>query len=271
MNGLRDWVRSHKLLAAAIVFAGIAGVILLVVRSRGRDFGPLTEPLRRGNVVESVYGIGTVTARKIFNLKLGVTSTVRELFVLEGDRVKRGRRLVTLDGTGTPVAPFDGTITALPVKPGETVFAQTPILTLVDLLDRYIVVSLEQRGAIRVRAGQPARLSFDSMREQSFEGKVESVYSQQGSFLVRIRVSGLPPQILPGMTADVAILIAEKKEVLLVPAAAIDGGRVYLGGGVGTPAPVEVKIGIVDGEMAELLSGDLKEGDRLSIRRKVAR
>jgi multidrug efflux pump subunit AcrA (membrane-fusion protein) len=261
----------HVLLSAILATALVALAFWLVIRSRSRDFGPVTEPLQLGKVVESVYGIGTVTARNVFNLKLGVISTIGTLHVLEGDRVKKGQKLVTLDGTGTPVAPFDGTITSLPVKAGETVFAQTPILTLVDLEDCYVVVSLEQRGAVRVRRGQKSSLSFDSMREQVFEGEVESVYSSLGSFLVRIRVQKLPPQILPGMTADVAILIGEKSDVLLVPAAAIDAGRVYVHRGVGGPKAVEIRTGIVDGEMAELASGDLNEGDRLAIRRKVAR
>ncbi len=271
MDGIRNWIRKHILLSAilAIAVAGLA--FWLVIRSRSLDFGPLTEPLRRGKVVESVYGIGTVTARNVFNLKLGVTSTIGALHVLEGDRVKKGQKLVTLEGTGIPVAPFDGMVTSLPVKTGETVFAQTPILTLVDLEDRYAVVSLEQRGAIRVRRGHQARLSFDSMREQIFDGEVESVYSSQGSFLVRIRVEKLPAQILPGMTADVAILIGSKSDVLLVPTAAIDAGKVYVHKKVGGPKAVDIRTGIVDGEMAELVSGEVTEGDRLAIRKKVAR
>ena len=78
-----------------------------MIRSRGRDVRPLTAPLRRGSVVESVYGIGTITARKIFNLKLGVTSTVRKLDIVEGDHVQKGQALMDLEGIGATVAPFD--------------------------------------------------------------------------------------------------------------------------------------------------------------------
>jgi multidrug efflux pump subunit AcrA (membrane-fusion protein) len=271
MAGIRNWIHKHAALAGVIgiLIAGLA--FWMAIRARNSDFGPATEPLHRGRVVESVYGIGTVTARNIFNLKLGVTSTVRDLFVMEGDEVRKGQKLISLDGTGTPVAPFGGTVTSLPVKPGETVFAQTPILTLVDLKDRYAVVSLEQRGAVRVRRGQQARLSFDNMRDQLFDGEVESVYSNLGNFLVRIRVQSLPPQILPGMTADVAILIGEKPDVLLIPTAAIDAGKVYVQRGVGGPKSVEIRTGIVDGDMAELVSGDIHDGERLVVRKKVAR
>jgi hypothetical protein len=63
--------------------------------------------------VESVYGIGMVTATRSFQLKLGVTSTIRRLFVREGDQVRRGQQLADLDGVPFS-APFDGTITLLP-------------------------------------------------------------------------------------------------------------------------------------------------------------
>lgn len=253
-------------LAAVVAGAAIAGV---AIHRRQRDLGPLSEPLTRGPVVESVYGIGTVTARNSYQLKLGVTSTISRLFVNEGDFVKKGQKLVEIDAGTTFPAPFDGTITYLPVKAGETVFAQAVILTLADLADRYVVVSLEQRGAVRVRQGQKARMSFDSMRETSFDGVVQSIYSYENTFLVRIGVTNLPPQLLPGMTADVGIVIAEHPDVLSVPTAAIDRGTVLVRRGAGRAEEVAIKTGIVDGARAEVVSGDLKEGDQVYLRGKA--
>jgi multidrug efflux pump subunit AcrA (membrane-fusion protein) len=253
-------------LTALVAGAAVAAV---AIRRRQKDLGALSEALSRGPVVESVYGIGTVTARNSYQLKLGVTSTISKLFVNEGDFVKKGQKLVEIDAGTTFPAPFDGTITYLPVKAGETVFAQAVILTLADLSDRYVVVSLEQRGAVRVRQGQKARMSFDSMRDTSFEGVVQSVYSNENNFLVRIGVTDLPPQLLPGMTADVAIVIAEHQNVLSVPAAAIERGRVLVARGAGRVETVDIRTGIIDGAMAEVISGDLKEGDRVYLRRKA--
>jgi len=67
----------------------------------------------------------------------------------------------------------------------------------------------------------------------------------------------------------VAIGIGEQRDVLIVPVAAIDIGKVYVKRGIGATT-VAVKTGIVDGAMAEIVAGDLHEGERLVIRRKVA-
>lgn len=257
------WINAHKVAAVAAAVLIVVSVALAIRAAQSQN-DRVTEPLQRGAIIESVYGIGTVTATKRFDLKWGVTSVIRRLHVKEGDTVKRGQRLVELEGANFS-APFDGTVTSLPFKVGETVFAQTTILTLVDLRDRYMVVSLEQRGALRVRVGQTARISFDSMRGETYDGVVESVYSHENNFLVRIDVSALPPQILPGMTADVAIAIAERRDVLLAPAIAIDEGKVYVKRDSGRVHAVDVTLGVVDGTMAEIVGGDVREGDRLVI------
>jgi multidrug efflux pump subunit AcrA (membrane-fusion protein) len=262
-------VKNRKfLIGAAFVLLVLIGVGLRI-RAKRQDAGVLSDPIKKGSIIESVYGIGMVTATKSFQLKSGVTGNILKIFVKEGDLVKRGSPIVDLEGVFFR-APFDGTITSLPFKVGEAVFVQSVVYTLVDLLDRYLVVSLEQRGALRVRRGQKAKLSFETIRDESYEGTVESVYSNDGNFLVRIDVSKLPAQILPGMTADVAIGVDEHKDILLAPAAAIESGIVHVKRGFGGPTPVSVKVGIVDGAMAEIVSGDLHEGERLLIRKKAA-
>lgn len=265
VKSLVDWIRAHRL-AAVLIAAALLAAVVLGLRAGNRQDDVLSEPVRKGTIVESVYGIGTVTATRSFQLKLGVTSTIRRLFVKEGDQVKSGQRLVDLDGVYFN-APFTGTITLLPFKTGETVFPQAVVLSLVDLQDRYVLVTLEQQAALRVRRGQKARLSFDSMREESYDGLVEAIYSNDNNFFVRIGIAGLPPQILPGMTADVAIGISEHRDALIVPVAAINAGKVAVKRGLGT-STVAVKTGVVDGAMAEIVSGNLREGDRLVIRRK---
>lgn len=229
----------------------------------------LTPAIKRGNIIEGVYGIGTVMANQSFDLKPGVNVIINDIFIKEGDEVPRGGKLVTMDGV-LHKAPFKGIITYFPYKLGEIVFVQNKVLTLMDFTNRYLVVSLEQEGALRIKKGQKARLSFDSIRDETFEGIVESVYSQDQNFLARIGIAHLPPQILPGMTADVAIGIRMKEKALLIPIEALEAGYVYvLGKNVQRSKKVPVKVGVTDGQMAEILSGDLKEGDRLEIRQKL--
>ena len=254
-----------RILVAGVALIAAVALAVRIERSRAVAEAGLSEPLKKGLIQESVYGIGTVTANRSYQMKTGVTSTVLKLFVREGDEVKKGARLVELDGIGVLTAPFDGTVTSLSFKVGETVFSQSVVMTVTNLSDRYLVVSLEQQAALRVARGMPVRLSIDSLRDQRFTGTVESVYSNGTDFLARIGASDLPARVLPGMTADVAISIRENPDVLLVPVAALTDDGVRVKRGQGSPFKVEVKTGIIDGAMAELVSGDLREGDRLVI------
>lgn len=269
LRSILNWIRSHAILSLA-VGAILIGALVFARLWISRSQGTLSEPLARGSIVQSVYGIGTVTANRVYDVKPGIVKYVGAIYVREGDSVKKGQKLFVLDDT-LFVAPFDGTVTYFPTTFTETLFANVVVLTLVDMTDRYIVVSMEQQGALQVRPGQKAYLSFDSIREQRYEGVVKAVYSNNNSFLARIDVENLPPQILPQMTADVAIAISEKKDVLLVPVAALEKNLVWVKRGSAIPRSVQVKTGIVDRQWAEVVSGDLREGDRVIIRGKAAR
>jgi macrolide-specific efflux system membrane fusion protein len=222
--------------------------------------------LRTGPIVESIYGLGTVRAARDFELKLAVPGRIEELPVREGESVGKGAPLMRLDSTGWFRAPFAGTVVSLPFHESDTVFAQQPALKLADLNERYVEVSVEQRGALRIRAGQPARLVFESIRSERFEGQVESLYPRDGEFIARIRADGLPPQVLPGMTADVAIEVARQENARLIPVGAVQQGSV-LRERQGRRERVKVRLGAIDGNWAELLEGDLGPEDAVLVRR----
>jgi multidrug efflux pump subunit AcrA (membrane-fusion protein) len=213
-----------------------------------------------GTVVEAVYGIGTVTVRQSFQLKIGVVLTIRHFYVREGDKVNKGDLLVSFDDNPPIVAPFAGVITSLPFREGETVFQQLPILVLEDMDHPYVVVSLEQTGVMRVKPGQNVKLSFESIRNQPLFGKVVSVYPKDGQFFVNIEVPEIPPGILKGMTADVAIEVANKENVILVPIVAIDHGKLTVIRN-GLPQKVNVKIGAMNGLDAEILDNAIGTND----------
>ncbi|MGZ3774524.1 MAG: efflux RND transporter periplasmic adaptor subunit [Pseudobdellovibrionaceae bacterium] len=269
MKALRtvlNFLSRHKIISSIFLLVIIASSIAIrfvLVRSEGVTSGPI----KRGILVDAVYGIGTVVATHSYSVKPGVTSTISELFVKEGDSVKKGDNLVRIDNV-TYKAPFKGVINYLPFKVGENVFPQGPVLVLTDLSNRYMVVNLEQQSALRVRPGQTARISFDSIRQQKFNGVVESTYSYNGSFLARINIENLPPEILPDMTADVAIVIREVPDALIIPAMAYEDGYVWVRRGQSLPYKTPIKIGVVDQALVQVISGDLKDGDQVMIRRR---
>ncbi len=261
MRIILNWVQKNRALSILFLLILVASVYFVVSFIK-KSSGTLSEPLKLSAIVQSVYGIGTITATHSYQIKLGVVSTIYDLYVKEGDTVTKGTKLVNLDHI-IYKAPFDGTVTSLPYKIGENIFTQLPILSFTNLLDRYLVVSLEQQGALRVIKGQKVRMSFDSIRDQNYDGRVEAVYSYNSNFLARIDVSKLPERILPDMTADVAITLLEKKDALLVPIAALDQGQLWVKRGKSLAKLTPVKVGIVDKAFAEVVGGDVKVGDRV--------
>ena len=252
------WMRKHwglSLLAFLVLIGGLFA--LRVIRSITNEVHP-----KLGPMVESVYGIGTVTARHTYDLKLGVMDTLKKLYIDEGATVKKDDPLVSFVDNHLTRAPFDGVVTSLPYKEGETIFPQLAVLTLTDLKNPYVVVSLEQSGAIPVRNGQKAFLSFESLRGQKLDGTVSAIYPKDGDFLVNIEVPGLPVGIMVGMTCDVAIQVSAKDNVLQIPLVAVDKGYVtVLRGGI--PKKIPVKLGTTDGTWAEVVDNSLQASDTL--------
>jgi hypothetical protein len=70
------------------------------------------------------------------------------------------------------------------------------------------------------------------------------------------------------MTADVAITIQKRENALLVPVAAIEGGK-YVWVKQGLARREEVQLGVVDKALAEVIGGKLREGDRVLIRKQA--
>jgi len=221
---------------------------------------------KTASLVEAIYGLGKVRSSKVFEFKLGTTVGITKIHKPEGTQALKGELLVEFADLSPLRAPFNGTITSLPYHEGENLFPQTPILRIEDLKERFIEVSLEQQGAMRVQPGQKAKISFETLRNDVFEGTIQARYPSNDQFLVRIDASGLPDSIIPGMTADVAITVSERESVLQIPLNAVEKSEVYrLRQGKKERVPVE--IGAIDGTWGELKSGDLKTTDQLLVRR----
>ena len=260
ISTIAEKIKTNKKLAVLIILLFILSFVGIVRFTLPKEKNIVNA--KTGPVIEAVYGRGTVVPTRSYQIKIGVISNIRKLFVKEGDFVKSGDPLIELEQIALFRAPFNGTVTAIPFKIGETVFPQIPILTFMDLKDRYITVSLEQQGALRVKKGQVARIIFESLRGQKFSGNVRAIFPTENQFTVHIDAKDLPLEILPGMTADVAIEIDRRENALLVPISAVNSGKIVIIRD-GKKIKTDVKIGVVDGEFGEVISGDIKATDSI--------
>jgi len=228
-----------------------------------REPGVRAKP-KQGPIVEAVYALGTVKADTTYTLKVGIQSSVARVHVTEGDVVARGAALLTTD-SATFESPISGTVTRVAVQRGETIMPGAPVVTVIDLSKKYVQLSMDQESALLVRAGQPVELSFESIRGQKITGKVDRLYPSEGQFLVRVRVDKMPPEILPDMSADVAIETARRENVIQIPVAAVKRGQVTVYRGGKQKERVQVKIGAINAEWAEVLDNSIHMEDEVLV------
>jgi macrolide-specific efflux system membrane fusion protein len=218
----------------------------------------------QGEIVEAVYGLGTVESEEVYNARSGLQVTVREFYVTEGQDVKKGQALFQVDQGITYTAPFDGRVTEIAVHVRENVSPQSLILTILNVKKLYLSVALEQHAAMRIKKGLKTEISFEFFRNQKFEGIIDTFYPQKNEFIAKVTFTKIPDGILPGMTADVAFEIDRKKNAILIPSKTVQNGHVTLLQ-KGKKNRVPVEIGLRDLENTEILSPQLSTEDEILV------
>ena len=168
-------------------------------------------------------------------------------------------------------SPFAGTVTQVMSKEGDQVSPGTVSFRIDDLSHRLVDVQIPEVDISRIKVGLPARITFDSISNQDYNGVVNEVArvgtSSAGvvSFNVTIELSDADENVLPGMTAAVNIVISEIQNVLIIPNRAVrikDGERVVyvLKPGDILPTATPITIGAISDLQSEVVAG-VNEGD----------
>lgn len=119
-------------------------------------------------------------------------------------------------------APFDGVVLAVNVTQGETVSAGQPVVMLADPLALEVAATVIEEDLPLVVPDQAVELYFDAAPDASVRGRVARIVPQRASderplYPVYIAVDTIPAGLLPGMTVDGEIVIAERRDVLQLP------------------------------------------------------
>lgn len=123
-------------------------------------------------------------------------------------------------------APFDGIITNLNVKKGDSVSSGTALATIITQ-QKIAEISLNEVDVAKVKVGQKVTLTFDALSEVSISGKVLEVDSigtaSQGvvSYGVKIGFDTQDERVKPGMSVTADIITDVKQDVLVLPNSAI--------------------------------------------------
>lgn len=131
----------------------------------------------------------------------------------------------------TILSPIDGVVISRNVDVGQTVAASLSAPTLFtianDLTRMQLEAAVDEADIGTIRDGQPATFTVDSYPDLSFTGTVDQVRLQPETiqnvvtYTVVILVDNPELKLLPGMTANVTILVNQADSVLRVPNAAL--------------------------------------------------
>ncbi len=137
---------------------------------------------------------------------------------------------VDLDHTRI-TAPVDGIVVSRQVDVGQTVAAslQAPVLFIIaqDLTRMQVETSVDEADIGRVRLDNPATFTVDAFPNETFRGQVmqirkaAQVVQNVVTYTVVVAVPNPDGKLLPGMTANVKLVVAEKPNVLKVSNAAL--------------------------------------------------
>ena len=211
----------------------------------------------------------------------------------------------------TIASPVDGMIVSRNVDVGQTLIAQlqTPVLFLIarNLKEMEVHTNVSEADIGLVKEGQNCFFSVDAYPGKKFSGIVTQVRNAPISvqnvvtYDVVIRVANQELLLKPGMTANVSIVVAHRKEVLKVPNAALRFNPKMAGLEVNAPRnlsgdsrnritqetndrtqetqlsgvwvpdtegkllSVMLSLGISDDIYTEVMSGDIREGQKVIV------
>jgi HlyD family secretion protein len=206
---------------------------------------------------------------------------------------------VNLDYTNI-ISPIDGMVISRNVDVGQTVAASlsAPVLFTIaqDLTKMQVDTSVAEGDVGRLQVGMPTYFSVDAYPGQRFKGKIRDIRNAATTvqnvvtYDAVIDVDNSDLRLRPGMTANVTITYADRKDVLGVPNAALrfrpppalmssaapsashnhhhgppDGAEaktLWVMRGT-RPQSVSVHTGLTDGTYTEILDGELQAGDQV--------
>jgi HlyD family secretion protein len=170
------------------------------------------------------------------------------------------------------VAPFDGIVTDLKIKPGDLVSQGDEGLRIDDMSKVFVDLDVSEVDVNNTQVGQDATITFDAIPNKTYNGKVTQVgqvnsgSSSLVSYTVSVQITDADAQIKTGMTGFAAVTTTTLGDILLAPSRSI---RVVSGQSYvyvpqnGKVMAVPVDTGATSDTETQILSGNVKEGDAI--------
>jgi HlyD family secretion protein len=128
-------------------------------------------------------------------------------------------------------SPIEGVVISRNVDVGQTVAAslQAPVLFVIanDLTNMQVLASIDEADVGQIREGITANFTVDAYPGQTFSGRISQTrlnaqtLQNVVTYTTVIAASNPDMKLLPGMTANITIPVAQAENALMVPNAAL--------------------------------------------------
>lgn len=173
------------------------------------------------------------------------------------------------------ISPVDGTITALTADENYRVNTQVNLLEIEDLTNVYVSTQVPEYSIKNLAVGQKAEVTLKSS-DKKYQGTVTEVSTVSSDsstdtaayvdVKVKVDVTQLDKNFIPGFKASVKIITSSKQNVLSIPRTSIgedEQGNKYVWKIVnGTVKKIIIKVGESNQDLIEILSG-IAKGDKI--------
>lgn len=294
-------IKKKKLWVILVLLAagGLAAWRWTGKKKTGPEFHAV--PVTRGDVEVTVTATGVVQPQNRVEIKPPIAGRVEDVLVREGEAAQKGQVVAWMSSTEraalldaarakgpaelahwedlykpTPlVAPLSGVVISRNVEPGQTVTGQDAVLVMSNRL--MVLAQVDETDIGRVKPAQEAGITLDAYPQEQIGAKVDHIayeaktVSNVTIYEVDVVPARVPDFMRSGMTANVTFHVAAKRDILILPAEAVqqqeDGTssvRLPNPEKKGRPRRQTVETGLTDGKKIEILSG-LKEGDEVLV------
>jgi HlyD family secretion protein len=150
----------------------------------------------------------------------------------------------------------DGKVYNILMKKGEMVNTLSPVAIVGDVVDFIIELQVDEYDVTKIKIGQKVLLNMDSYKSQVFEGlvvKINPIMNEKTkAFLVEAEFVKQPPTLIPYLTCEANIVIAEKQKAVTIPRNyLLDGDSVW----IEAKKKRKVGIGLKDYQKVEIVNG----------------
>lgn len=286
------------IIAAVVIVLGFV-VIKFFVLDTGQKVQYTENIIKKGNIQVTILATGTVQPENRLEIKPPVAGRIEKVLVEEGVKVKKGQILAWMSSTEraalidsaraqgaeeqkkweeiykpTPIiAPLSGTIIKKNIESGQTFTTNDAVLVMSNRLT--IKAQVDETDLAQIKKDQRCEVRLDSYPDEKIDSKVERIayeaktVNNVTTYVIDVLPDQTPDFMRSGMTANITFFVSNKENIVLVPAEFISYetgvANVLVKDVDNKYTSKEVKLGISEGKMTEVLSG-LNEGDTVALK-----